>query len=335
MLQIIGTASGRRPDPAGSGKKPLMYRHIFGPVPSRRLGISLGVDLVPMKTCSLNCIYCECGRTTDLTVQRREYVPVEAVKAEIAHYLAHHPAPDYVTFSGSGEPTLHAGIGEMIRFVRSRSGKIPVAVLTNGTLLYEEQLQRELHDVALVIPSLDAATISVFRKINRPNPNLSLDRIIDGLIRFSGFFGGRLWLEVFIVPGLNDTESELAQMKRVIEKIDPDRIQLNTLDRPGTVSGLRAATGEELRRILDFWKMDRAEIIARAVKRESILAFRRDISSAILETIRRRPCTLEDLTKILGLHANEVNKYLDILEANREIGTVRQQRGVFYHTRSA
>ena len=308
-----------------------MYHHIFGPVPSRRLGISLGVDLVPMKTCSLNCIYCECGRTTDLTTERREYVSVDAVKAEIQHYLAHHAAPDTITFSGSGEPTLHSGIGELIRFIRFQWGKIPVAVLTNGTLLYDGGLRRELQDAALVIPSLDAVTKPVFRKINRPSPKLSPDRIIDGLIRFRGSFEGRLLLEVFIVPGLNDTEAELTHIKNVIGDIEPDRVQLNTLDRPGTVSGIRAATRAELQGVLDFWELGQAEIIAKAAERSSVVSYRSDVASAILETITRRPCTLEDLRKILGLHANEVNKYLDVLEADRKIGTTREQRGVFYH----
>jgi len=308
-----------------------MYHYLFGPVPSRRLGISLGVDLVPMKTCSLNCIYCECGRTTDLTLTRREYVPLDTVKTEFSHYIEHHPVPDYITFSGSGEPTLHSGIGEAIRFIQSYELEIPVAVLTNGTLLYQEKMRNELKKAAVVIPSLDAVSGDLFKKINRPSPRLQIDRMIEGLIRFREIYTGQIWLEIFIVPGLNDTDAELTLLKKAIGRIRPDRVQLNTLDRPGPVSDIRAATRRELQRIIDFWQLPQAEIIAKTKERTSVVSYRQDVESAILETITRRPCTLDDLTKILGLHANEVNKYLDVLEADKKITTVRQQRGLFYH----
>lgn len=307
-----------------------MYQHLFGPVPSRRLGISLGIDLVPMKTCTLDCIYCECGQTTDLTMDRGDYVPLETVKVEYRHYLDHHPAPDYVTFSGSGEPTLNRHIGEIIRFIQSREQQVPVAVLTNGTLLGDPRVRDELKQAAVVIPSLDAATGRVFRRINRPHPKLALDAVIDGLIRFCRGFSGQVWLEVFMVPGLNDTPAELTALKQAIEKIAPDRVQLNTLDRPGTVNDIRAADRTELERVLDFWQLENAEIIAHAPERRQLASYRTDAESAILETIVRRPCTLEDLTRILGLHANEVNKYLDVLEAEKKIEVVSQDRGFFY-----
>ncbi len=310
----------------------MKYKYLFGPVPSRRLGISLGIDLVPMKTCSLNCIYCECGRTTHLTVARREYVPIEVVKSELSDYLARHPRPDYITFSGSGEPVLNLRIGDVIRFIQSQTSEISTAVLTNGTLLFDKKVRDELKDAAVVIPSLDAATGDVFKKVNRPHPKLDVNTIIDGIIRFRGAYTGQFWLEVFIVPGINDTETELLALKQAIEKINPDRVQLNTLDRPGVVEDIRAATREELKRVLDFWQIDNAEIIAKAPERKGLPAYRNDIQSAILGTIARRPCTLEDLTKILGRHANEINKYLDVLEADQKIQTEKQQRGIFYRT---
>ena len=310
----------------------MKYKYLFGPVPSRRLGISLGIDLVPMKTCSLNCIYCECGRTTHLTVARREYVPIEVVKSELSDYLTHHPRPDYITFSGSGEPVLNSRIGDVIRFIQSQTSEISTAVLANGTLLFDKKVRDELKDAAVVIPSLDAATGDVFKKVNRPHPKLDVNTIIDGIIRFRGAYTGQLWLEVFIVPGINDTETELLALKQAIEKINADRVQLNTLDRPGVVEDIRAATREELKRVLDFWQLNNAEIIAKAPERKGLPAYRNDIQSAILGTIARRPCTLEDLTKILGRHANEINKYLDVLEADQKIQTEKQQRGIFYRT---
>lgn len=307
-----------------------MYHHLFGPVPSRRLGISLGVDLVPLKTCTLNCIYCECGRTTHLTLNRREYVPFEDIKKEISHFLSHHPKPDYITFSGSGEPTLNSTIKDVIHFIKTKAFNIPVAVLTNGTLLFQKKVREDIQDATLVIPSLDAVTEKSFAKIVHPNPKLNINTIINGLIQFRKEYTGQIWLEIFIVPDINDKKEELTALKNAIETIRPDRVQLNTLDRPGTIDEIRPATREELESILDFWQLDNAEIIAKAPKRKKLLSYRKDAESAILETIKRRPCTLPDLTELLGLHAAEVNKYLDVLEAEKKIKIVKQKRGFFY-----
>ena len=307
-----------------------MYHHLFGPVPSRRLGISLGIDLVPMKTCTLNCIYCECGHTTDQTLERKEYVPLEAVQNELSHYFNNNPNPDFVTFSGSGEPTLNSRIGQALNYLKETVPDIPVAVLTNGTLLYQKQARDEIKDASIVMPSLDTASDEVFKGINRPYPQLQIQRIVDGLIQFRREYSGQLWLEVFIVPGFNDTKQELSALKQAIEKIIPDRVQLNTLDRPGTEMAIRAATRQGLEDILDFWQLANVEIIAKAPKRKALVSYRRDVESAILETIARRPCTLPDLTKILGLHVNEINKYLNVLEADKKIKVVKQQRGFFY-----
>jgi len=308
----------------------MKYKYLFGPVPSRRLGISLGVDLVPLKTCTLNCIYCECGRTTNLTLERKEYVPFTAVKEELTFYFANNPKPDYITFSGSGEPTLNSRIGDVLHFIKNQSPDISVALLTNGTLFSEKQVREDVKDASVVIPSLDAATEKIFRKINRPSPHLQVDTIIDGLVRFRKEYSGKIWLEVFIVPGMNDTEQELTALKQAIEKIEPDRVQLNTLDRPGPVSTLRAATRQELERVLDFWQLENVSIIADVPERKELLSYRKDTESAILGTIARRPCTLKDLSEILGLQINEVNKYLDVLESDGKIKIVKQKRGFFY-----
>jgi wyosine [tRNA(Phe)-imidazoG37] synthetase (radical SAM superfamily) len=310
----------------------MKYNHLFGPVPSRRLGISLGVDLVPLKTCTLNCIYCECGRTTDLTLERKEYVPLTSVKKELSNYVANHPRPDYITFSGSGEPTLNSNIGDTLHFIRNHIHDIPVAILTNGTLFYLKQVREDIKDASLVMPSIDAATEKIFRKINRPDPRLKIDKIIEGLVTFRKEYSGQIWLEIFIVPGMNDTVHELTALKQAIEKIEPDQVQLNTLDRPGPVSTVRAATRQELEHIIHFWELENVSIIADVFKRKEILAYRKDTESAILGTIARRPCTLKDLSDILGLQMNEVNKYLDVLEADGKIKMMKQKRGFFYQS---
>jgi wyosine [tRNA(Phe)-imidazoG37] synthetase (radical SAM superfamily) len=307
-----------------------MYKYLFGPVPSRRLGMSLGIDLVPHKVCTLNCIYCECGRTTNLTLEREEYVPYEVVVKELQHYLSNNPSPDYITFSGSGEPTLNLRIGDVLHFIKQEYLKIPVAVLTNGTLLYSKQVRYEIIDADVVLPSLDAASDLYFRKINRPFRTLNIRKYILGLARFRKEYCGEIWLEVFIIPDYNDNEKELKLLQRAIEIIRPDIVQLNTLDRPGAVTTIRAASRTELQHILDFWKFENAEIISAASERKEIKSYREDIETAILETISRRPCTLDDLVRILGLHINEINKYLDVLEAEKKIKTIRQPRGYFY-----
>jgi wyosine [tRNA(Phe)-imidazoG37] synthetase (radical SAM superfamily) len=306
-----------------------MYKYLFGPVPSRRLGMSLGVDLVPHKVCSLNCVYCECGRTTDLTTGRKEYLSYNEVVQEIAHYLKYNPNPDYITFSGSGEPSLNSRIGDVLRFIKSNSN-VPVAVLTNGTLFYDKAVREELLEANVVLPSLDAAEEVAFRKINRPWHKLNIPEYIKGLVDFRKEFGGQIWLEVLIIPGLNDTPENLQALKEAFLKILPDEIQLNTLDRPGAVENIRAATRKELQEVVDFWNLPQVKIIAAAPDRKKIISYRNDTESAILETIKRRPCTLEDLHKILGLHLNEVNKYLDVLEEEKKIVSVREKRGLFY-----
>jgi len=306
------------------------YNHLFGPVPSRRLGISLGVDLVPMKTCTLNCIYCECGNTSLLTLERKEYVSFESVKRELTHYFANHILPDYITFSGSGEPTLNSKLGDVIHFLRDLAPNIPVAVLTNGTLFSQKQVRTDVKDASVVIPSLDAATETIFRKINRPPLQLRLDTTIDGLVQFRKEYTGEIWLEIFIVPGMNDTDQELTALKHAIEKIKPDQVQLNTLDRPGTVSTLRPATREELERVLDSFQMENAAIIADPPDHKGLFAYRKDTESAILGTIARRPCTSRDLSEILGLKIHDVDKYLASLVADKKIQAVKQKRGLFY-----
>lgn len=307
-----------------------MYKHLFGPVPSRRLGMSLGVDLVPHKVCSLNCIYCECGRTTLLTTERKEYVPTGKVKKELTDYLTDNPHPDWITFSGAGEPTLHSRMGEILDFIKERHPGMPVAVLTNGTLLSDKQVRDELQRADLVLPSLDAATEKTFHRINRPSPKLDFKAYITGMIAFAEEYPGKIWLEVFVVPGYNDTVEEIRQLREVITRIDPDSVQINTLDRPGTEPDLRAAGRAELERFIQLLGLENTEIIAARPERKKIRSYRKDTENAILETISRRPCTPQDLAEILGLHLNEVNKYLDVLSHENRITFSRQERGIFY-----
>lgn len=308
-----------------------MYKYLFGPVPSRRLGISLGVDLVPAKVCSLDCVYCEVGRTTKLTTRRMEYILYSKVTEELEHYFANNPDPDYITFSGSGEPTLNSRLGDVLAYIKEKRPGLPVAVLTNGTLLCDEKVRSELAGADVVLPSLDAASDETFRRINRPENQIDFDQYIGGLERFSSEYKGKIWLEVFILPGYNDHPEELAELKKVIMRIKPDSVQINTLDRPGTVESLIPATRAELERVKEYWDLPGVEIIAATAKRKDIKSYRTDAEDTIMGTVARRPCTADDIAMILGMHRAEVNKYLDVLEGEGKIESVRQERGVFYH----
>jgi len=307
-----------------------MYNHLFGPVPSRRLGVSLGIDLVPHKVCSFNCVYCECGRTTLLTLKRQEYVSGDKVIEEVTHFLSNNPSPDYITFSGAGEPTLNSRVGEILRFFKSSPWPMPVAVLTNGSLLSDPQVQEELSEADVILPSLDAASETTFRRMDRPIPSFNLENYIQGMVDFRQIFKGKIWLEVMILPGYNDNKQDLRLIKEAILKITPDKIQLNTLDRPGTLKNLKPAPHKLLLEILDYWEMDNCEIISAVPERRELKSYRQDIETAILETIARRPCTIDDLSQILGLHRNEINKYLGVLEEEKKIEQAKQARGVFY-----
>jgi len=285
---------------------------------------------VPRKVCSLDCVYCEVGKTTKLTSEQKEYIPLKKIEEELSHYFLNNPDPDYITFSGYGEPTLNSRIGDVMQFIKQIKPHIPIAVLTNGTLLNQKEVRDALLKADLILPSLDAATQQGFEKINRPDPSLNIKDIIQGLIDFSKEYTGKIWLEVFILPDYNTGEQELLAMKEAILKINPTTIQLNTLDRPGTIDELRGATPEELEQVKEFWNMPNVEIVAAVAKRETSTAYRKDVASAILETIDRRPCTLEDLNIILGLHVNEINKYLGVLQEAGKIEIVKLERGNFY-----
>lgn len=307
-----------------------MHQFIFGPVPSRRLGMSLGIDLVPRKVCSLDCVYCEVGITTKLTNKRMEYVPFNKVVKELDEFLEHNVPPDFITLSGYGEPMLNSRAGDVLQYIKTHYPHLQVAVLTNGTLLHDPQVRNELMAADVVLPSLDAATEKTFRKLNRPAKELSVNHQIQGLTDFNKEFNGQMWLEIFILPGYNDNDRDVEELRKAIDQIGPDRIQLNTLDRPGSIEGIRPATESELNAIKEKIQFPNIEVVAASATRKTSTAYRTDTEQTILETIARRPCTLQDMREILGLHSNEINKYLDVMEADGRVTTEIGERGIFY-----
>jgi wyosine [tRNA(Phe)-imidazoG37] synthetase (radical SAM superfamily) len=304
--------------------------HLFGPVPSRRLGRSLGVDLIPSKTCPYNCIYCEVGPTTRLTKQRFS-CQTEAIVCELEDYLNDVPQPpDVITLAGSGEPTLNLGLGRIISSIKEMS-QIPVAVLTNGALLYLPEVRAQLAAADLVLPSLDSAREETYRLINRALPGLSLESLLEGLTHFRREYRGRLWLEVMLLKGINDTEAELTLLRRALTEIAPDQIQLNTAIRPVV---------DALARPLDRVEMETAATFLGGPV-EVIASFNRaDIAETscqdedFVEMLSRRPMTAADMAKASGLPLIQVVARLKRLQDAGRISHDRYHNQEFYRHHS-
>ena len=303
----------------------LVSKHIFGPVPSRRLGRSLGVDLVPFKTCTYDCIYCQFGRTTCKTLERKEWVPLEDVLEELQAGLS--SGPDYITLSGSGEPTLFSRVGELVDRIKAVTD-VPVAVLTNGSLLWRPDVRSQLGGADLVIPSLDAGDEAIFQAVNRPHEDISFDRMLGGLIDFRREFQGRCWLEVFLLAGHTGMEAEVAKLAKCVDLIRPDRVQLNTVTRP-PAEGFAVGVPRERMGELTAMFNPPAEVIAdfRGVHKQAVFSAGRE---TVLDMLRRRPCTLEDIAAGLGMHRNEVIKYVEDLNADHLLTRSRVGPKAYY-----
>lgn len=309
-------------------------KHLFGPVNSRRLGLSQGIDLVPPKICNFNCIYCEIGLTSRLTCERREYIPTADILDEIDASFEPDgagPAADVFTITGSGEPTLHRGIGSVIRYLKTLTDK-PVAVLTNGSLLHLKEVQHDLMEADIVIPSLDAARPASFRKVNRPAAGIDLDVLIRGLAAFRRGFMGHLWLEILLVCGINDSRQDIVALKNAIKEIDPERIQLNTVARPPLESF--AAPVPEKR------MAEAAALLADgfAGKVETLFRFsggtkenfRPAARAEIIQMLKRRPCTALDVCEALNLEQGPVNDILTQLEQTGQVRMVVHNGKAYY-----
>ena len=287
-----------------------MSKYIFGPVPSRRLGRSLGVDLVPMKTCSYDCIYCQLGNTTCKTMKRKERVPLDGVLGELEEKLS--SKPDYIALSGSGEPTLYSRCDELIDRIKAMTD-VPVAVLTNGSLLWQEEVRKQLLKADLVIPSLDAGDEEMFRLVNRPHEGVSFERMLAGLVDFRREFRGDYWLEVFVLGAYTAIKADFPKLVRCVNLIGPDRVQLNTVTRPPAESFAIGISRERLTELARMFTPP-AEVIAdfRDVHGKAEFAAGRE---DILDLLRRRPCSMDDVAGGLGMHRNEVVKHVEHLSA--------------------
>ena len=272
--------------------------YIYGPIPSRRLGQSLGVDPIPLKTCNWNCVYCQLGRTTPLTNARREYVPRYALMEELAHALARHPAGDidHVSFVGSGEPTLHVGLGWMLRRTKALTS-IPVAVITNGSLLYRPDVRAELTVADVVMPTLVAGTAALYRRINRPHPELTFARQVDGLVHFRREYAGKLWIEVMLIRDLNDDAAALTALAGVLQRIRPDAVHITLPDRPPSETWVAPPDAEGLMRATAILG-DIAEVVHPAADSFDLSGYA-SVVEAVINIITRHPMSQEQLLRAL------------------------------------
>ncbi|WP_163328586.1 radical SAM protein [Desulfurobacterium thermolithotrophum] len=293
--------------------------YIFGPVFSRRLGLSLGIDLVPHKVCSMDCLYCEVGKTTKKTLERAEYVPFDAVKNELREFLSYKPEIDYITFSGYGEPTLFSRLGELVRWIKENYS-YKLALLTNASLFYQEDVLQDINGIDIILPSLDAATQKTFEKINRPSQGLNIEMIVEGIEKLIKKCGSEVWIETLFVKGINDSEEEIERIGKIIHRLKPQKWQINTVARPPAynVVGL---SFEELKRIKEKIGYPATEIVAisKAEKKKMPIS---EIKEEIYNLVKRRPCPIDEIASALGILEDEAERAVNELLSEEKVEKV-------------
>jgi len=313
-------------------------KYLYGPVPSRRLGLSYGVDIVPFKVCTLDCVYCQLGRTVEKTVKRMDFAPVEEILAELTEALAEGPKADFITIGGSGEPTLHCRLGELIDGIKGITD-IPAALLTNGTLFDRKDVRDDCANLDVVLPSLDAGDEQTFRRIDRPEPTISLENVISGLCALREEFAGQIWIEVFLVPSINAASRQIARIKEAIDRIRPDKVQLNTAVRPTADPNVVKLSAEKLQDIaLRLGPL--CEVIADfsiipdgQVTGADKLGVHFDTAEkvqTVLSMLKRRPCSLDDITTALSVSRRQARKYVAQLQGAGLVEAERKGGRVFF-----
>jgi wyosine [tRNA(Phe)-imidazoG37] synthetase (radical SAM superfamily) len=306
------------------------YHYLFGPVRSRRLGLSLGVDILPMKTCTQNCLYCQLGKDAPLTLERKVYVPTEAVLDEVRRRVEEGLTADFMTLSGSGEPTLHSDLGQIIDGIKKLTS-IPVAIITNGTLLYQPEVRYQCAKADVVMPSLDAGDEETFARLNNPHPELNFEVFVNGLCSFRREYAGQIWLEVFFCRGINTDEKSIQNLARLIEKIQPDKVQLNTVVRPTTHTEALPVPFDELGKIAQKLHPN-SEIIADFSRHSTTPGLAKDThyADAILAMLRRHPCSLEDICAGLSARMDQIRPVVNELLKTGQILSDSRSGNVCY-----
>jgi len=282
--------------------------NIYGPVLSRRLGYSLGIDLFKDKACTQNCIYCQLGSGKTLPPIRKRFVDPEIIENELQKRLDELERVDYITFAGSGEPTLSVDLGRIITFIRNNYPDKKIAVITNSTMLFDATVREEIKSVDLVVPSLDAASEEIFQKINRPVEGLTFNQLVEGLIEFRKIYKGHFRLEVMLLNKINDTDEELIKMRALIEKIKPDEIDINTPIRPPAEEWVHLPIQEKINRAKEILG---GKSISKHDKSSAPVNSKDDLlASKIVEFLKRRPEQMENITAALNVEHSEVENIL-------------------------
>jgi wyosine [tRNA(Phe)-imidazoG37] synthetase (radical SAM superfamily) len=302
-------------------------KHLYGPVPSRRLGLSLGIDLVPFKTCTMDCIYCQLGKTTTKTLERKEYIPVNDILAELQVVLDAGLQADYITLGGSGEPTLHSGIGRLITGIKKITS-IPVAVLTNSTLFCLPEVRKDCAEADVILPSLNAGDQQTYEAINRPVSQVTLDMLVAGLCALKKDYPGQIWLEVFCVDKLNTDDAQIAKISEAIKKIRPDKVHLNTAVRPTSEKNVEKVAPDKLEEIARKLSPN-CEVVADFISGHCRNTAS-DVPQTLLSILKRRPCSLNDVCSVLSLDAADALIYLDELKNQGVIWSENKQGKTFF-----
>ena len=302
---------------------------IFGPVPSRRLGFSLGIDLVPYKVCSLDCVYCQIDRTTEKSLTRKDYVCIDTILDQLQARLAEGVKADVISLTGSGEPTLNAGLGDLIDGIRALTS-IPIAIITNSTLLNDPEVRAQCAKADILLPSLDAVIPEAYSKVNRPHETLTVEALIQGLVDFRAQFSGEIWLEVFLVEGMNTDPNHLQALRHAIERIAPDRVQLNTAVRPTADSGIVRLSPERMLTIANQLG-PKCEIIADFSKAPST-AEEAIGSEHIQNLVDRHPSSMSDICSCLGLSAPRAQALIATLTGSGQVVSEQRDGRTYYST---
>jgi wyosine [tRNA(Phe)-imidazoG37] synthetase (radical SAM superfamily) len=300
---------------------------VFGPVPSRRLGFSLGVDIIPRKYCNFDCIYCQIGKTTHKNVTRKKFFEVEEVVKEIVDTIQFAEKVDFVTFSGSGEPTLNENLGAMIKEVK-KSVNTPIAVITNSSSLGIEEVRNDLFNADVVLPSLDAASDEVFKSINRPQANLELTFIIEGIKSLKKDYKGRIWLEIMLIKGVNDTPDELQKLRFILNDLKVDKIHLNTVTRPPSEKNAGPLNRKELEKIKIFFG-DNCEIVS-SFEKNGVHKEQEGWARTLVDILKRRSLTIQDIIRITGTSSFRIHEELDAMEKKGSIKAYRLGNDIYY-----
>lgn len=302
------------------------YKYLFGPVPSRRFDRSLGVDLVHMKTCTMSCIFCQIGRTEHPTTVRDEYVPTDEVTHELSQWFKEKIEADYITLSGSGEPTLHTRFGDVLQFVKDNSS-YKTALLTNGSLLYLPEVRKQAKQADVVKVTLSAWDQESFGHIHQPGKGVEFNNLVEGERALRAEYDGEIWMEVFILAGMNSADEDVRKIAELATTISPDKIHVNTAVRPAAERYAKPVEKNRLDEIAHILG-PKAEVIAEYDPTDTT-PFQFN-EKEILAMLERRPCTAQQIADVFALHINEVSKYTTMLLESGKIHSERRNDKVYF-----